>query len=148
MARAAQQEYGIHVETVTNLMPSLNDSDEHLMRLSAQIVHYLGERTPWHVTTYVPYAHMTHIAPTPPETLMRAREIGLRAGLRFVYTDNGDAPETAHTYCPACGTLLVERFLHHISLHQLMQNGTCAACGYDSGIIVHSSITSSQKGSL
>lgn len=148
LAHAAQQEYGIHVETVTNLMPSLNDSDEHLKRLSAQIVHYLGERTPWHITTYVPYAHMTHIAPTPPETLLHAREIGLGAGLRFVYTDNVDAPETAHTYCPACGSLLIERFLHRIFLHELECDGTCASCGYDSGIIVNSSVVTSQKGIL
>jgi pyruvate formate lyase activating enzyme len=142
LAREAQQEYGIHVETVTNLMPSLNDSDEHLMRLAEQIAQLLGIRTPWHLTSYVPYARMTHIPPTPPETLMRARVIALQAGLHFIYTDNPAAPETAHTYCPACKSLLVERFAHRTTLHAVTADGCCAHCGYQAGLIL-----SIQKGS-
>lgn len=142
LAREAQREYGIHVETVTNLMPSLNDSSEHLTRLAEQIVCQLGENTPWHITTYVPYAHMTHIPPTPPETLMRARAIGQHAGLRFIYTDNPDAPETANTYCPGCKSLLIERFAHHVTMYELADDGCCTSCGRQTGLVI-----SSQKGS-
>src|SRR5579859_2719893 len=42
VARRAQQDFRIHVETVTNLMPSLNESDEHLARLADAIVNSLG----------------------------------------------------------------------------------------------------------
>lgn len=136
LAREAQEEYGIHVETVTNVMPSLNDSDEHLERLAEQIAHTLGVNTPWHLTSYVPYAHMTHIPPTPPETLMRARALALRAGLRFVYTDNPAAPETAQTCCPDCGTLLVERVAHRVTLHALNADGNCANCGSKTGLVI------------
>jgi len=135
IAHAIQQEFGTHVETVTNLMPTLNDSDEHLARLAEQILVQLGENMPWHLTTYVPYAHMTHIAPTPPATLMRARTIGLQAGLKFIYTDNAAAPETAHTFCPSCGTLAVERFVHHITMHAVSDDGRCTSCGTALGIV-------------
>ncbi|HTK12120.1 MAG TPA: AmmeMemoRadiSam system radical SAM enzyme [Ktedonobacteraceae bacterium] len=141
IAREAREAYGIHVETVTNLMPTLNDSDEHLKRLTHEIVQQLGENTPWHVTSYVPYAHMTHIPPTPPETLVRARSIALQTGLRFVYTDNPAAPTTAHTYCPGCGALLIERLGHRVTRHHLNDEGQCTGCGHDIPILLTPSST-------
>jgi len=135
-ARRAQQEFNIHVETVTNVMPSLNDSDEHLARLADAIVTELGEDTPWHLTTYVPYAHMTYIAPTPSATLARARQIGLRAGLRFVYTDDITALTTANTLCPTCGTCVIERTSRHVRLYALGAGGRCAVCSTPLNIVI------------
>lgn len=134
IAREARQEYGIHIEAVTNLMPSLNESDDHLQRLAEQLLSMLGPQVPWHLTTYIPYAHMTHIPPTPPETLLRARELALRAGLHFVYTDTPATPETAHTFCSVCKTLVIERCLHQIQIHALGNDGRCTHCGTALGI--------------
>ncbi len=135
LARRAQQEFAIHVETVTNLMPSLNDSDEHLNRLAHAIVSSLGVDVPWHLTTYVPYAHMTHISPTPPETLARARAIGVDAGLRFIYTDDISNADATNTICPNCHTCVIERTARQVSLHALSDDGTCLVCGYDLAIV-------------
>ncbi|MGH2496244.1 MAG: AmmeMemoRadiSam system radical SAM enzyme [Ktedonobacteraceae bacterium] len=148
VARRAQHEYGIHVETVTNLMPGLNDSDEHLKRLAQAILTHLGENTPWHLSTYVPYANMTHIAPTPPATLDRARTIGIRTGLRFVYTDDISTPGTANTICPTCGECVIERKAHQVRLLGLAQDGTCARCHASLGMILATSFTSLQKEDL
>lgn len=148
VARRAQREFGIHVEAVTNLMPTLNDSDEHLERLSHAILTYLGEDAPWHLTTYVPYAHMTHIPPTPVATLARAREIGLQSGLRFVYTDDVSAPGTADTICPACGECVIERSAHRVRLRALAQDGTCTRCHASLGMTVATSFKSLQKEDL
>jgi pyruvate formate lyase activating enzyme len=134
VARRAQQDFHMHVETVTNLMPSLNESDDHLARLADAIVSFLGADTPWHLTTYVPYAHMTHIPPTSSETLMRARKLGFLSGLRFVYTDDTANPHTAHTICPGCGTCIIERGSQRVRIHALCSNGTCATCGTDLAI--------------
>ncbi|GLV54416.1 AmmeMemoRadiSam system radical SAM enzyme [Dictyobacter sp. S3.2.2.5] len=136
LARLAQQEFGIHVETVTNIMPTLNDQDEHLSRLADQIVRYLGPGTPWHLTTYVPYAHMKHIPATPPATILRARDLGLAQGLHFVYTDVLEAPETMHTFCPQCQTLIIERSFDQVLIHELTSDGRCVSCGYDLGIVM------------
>lgn len=135
VAQRAQQEFNIHVEVVTNLMPSLNDSDEHLTRLADVIVTQLGHDTPWHLTTYVPYAHMTYIAPTPPETLARARMIAMQAGLRFVYTDDITMPTTAYTLCPVCGVCVIERTAGQIRIKELGADGKCAVCGTALNII-------------
>jgi pyruvate formate lyase activating enzyme len=148
IARRAQQEFNIHVEVVTNLMPSLNDSDEHLTLLADQIVAYLGQNTPWHLTTYVPYAHMTFIPPTPASTLARAHSIGLGAGLHFVYTDDLAAANTANTYCPTCGTCVIERIARTVHIHALSEDGTCTTCGTALGIVVDSSFRHMQEGAL
>ena len=145
IAQRAQQEFNMHVEVVTNLMPSLNDSDEHLTRVADQIVAYLGQNTPWHLTTYVPYAHMTFIPPTPSATLARARSIALRAGLRFVYTDDVAAAHTANTYCPNCETCVIERVARTVRIHALGSEGTCTVCGTSLGIVVDSSFTRLQE---
>lgn len=134
VARRAQQEFGIHVETVTNLMPDLNDSDEHLSCLAECIVAQLGALIPWHLTTYVPYAHMTDVPPTPPATLQRARAIGLSAGLKFVYTDNPAELGTANTFCPGCGALVIERPARGVILRALREDGACSQCGMALGI--------------
>jgi pyruvate formate lyase activating enzyme len=146
VARRAQQEFGIHVEAVTNLMPSLNDSDTQLTRLAEQIISQLGADTPWHLTSYVPYAHMKHIPPTSPETLSRACAIGKNAGLRFVYTDNPAAQETANTYCPDCGMLVIERIAHRVTLRHLGTDGSCASCEARLGIVLAPCIPLKQKG--
>lgn len=148
IALRALSEFGIHVETVTNLMPTLNDSEEHLSRLAERIAAQLGVNTPWHITTYVPYAHMTHIAPTPPETLQRARAIGLKIGLHFVYTDSLAAPETAHTLCPDCGALVIERTAGCVTLHALRDDGSCARCGAALNIVAGPRAPFSRKGSF
>ena len=44
--------------------------------------------------------------------LLRAAEIGTRAGLRFVYAGNlpGRVGRWENTWCPGCGALLIERY--------------------------------------
>ena len=129
LAARVQREYGAHVEVVTNLMPGLNDADEHARRLAATIYERLGAETPWHLTSYVPYAFMTDVPPTPPATLERIRRVALSEGLQFVYTDNPKTPDAAHTICPDCGTLLVERTAYGVDIRALGTDGRCASCG-------------------
>ena len=44
---------------------------------------------------------------TPVATLVRAREIGLKAGLRYVYVGNIPGETGENTYCYACQELLI-----------------------------------------
>jgi pyruvate formate lyase activating enzyme len=91
---------------------------------------------------------MTHIPPTPPETLARAHAIGLKAGLRFVYTDSVMLPNTANTVCPTCGTCVIERVARYITIHALAPNGSCAVCDTPLGIVTMKLSRSSQKEGL
>jgi pyruvate formate lyase activating enzyme len=132
VARRAQRHFGIHVETVTDLKPGLNDSDEHLTRLAERIVTDLGPLTPWHLTSSVPHAHLRSGSQSPVTTLTRARAIGLTQGLRFVYTDR---PGDASTHCPDCGALAVERLGPTVRVGAVRPDGRCAVCDAPLGLV-------------
>ena len=67
-------------------------------------------------------------APTPPATLVRARQIALEAGVRYAYTGNIDNPEGGGTSCHRCGALLVGRHGYTLT-HWALENGACGNCG-------------------
>ena len=91
------------------MIPGLNDSNEELNEIAGFIKNKLGEETPWHVSAFRPTYKMLDRPATPPETLIRAREIGLKAGLKYVYSGNIPIPGAEDTYCPLCQKPLIMR---------------------------------------
>src|SRR5437868_4238278 len=71
---------------------------------------------------------MTDIGHTPAATLTRARNIALKAGLRYVYTGNVHDPEGGTTFCPSCSMPLIVRDWYHIGNYDLTQDGRCRHC--------------------
>ncbi len=119
---------GIWVEVTTLVIPGLNDSEEELRSIAEFIVKELGPETPWHVSRFHPHYKMLDRPPTPVATLHRAREIGLKVGLRYVYEGNVPGSEGENTYCYNCGRLLIRRFGFSI-LEYRIANGRCYNCG-------------------
>jgi len=78
----------VWTEITTLLIPGRNDSDAELEAECKWIRDRLGPDVPLHFSAFHPDWKMRDVPPTPPETLTRAREIALRAGLRYVYTGN------------------------------------------------------------
>ncbi|MCG8426544.1 MAG: AmmeMemoRadiSam system radical SAM enzyme [Chromatiales bacterium] len=76
---------GIHVETRTNIIPGKNDDMDELYRIACWVREHLGEESPWHITRFFPAYKLSHIAPTPSETLWGAYDQAKRAGLKSVY---------------------------------------------------------------
>ncbi len=134
MAVRAQRNWGMHVEVVTNVVPTINDSDEELTGIAEWIASDLGPDTPWHVTRFMPYLDFSDLEPTPIETLRRAREIGTRAGLHYVYLGNVLEPGGEDTRCPECGVVAVHRTGYATKASGL-RAGACAACGRDLNIV-------------
>ena len=98
----------IWVEVTTLIIPTVNDSDEELNHI-AEFIAGLGKEIPWHVSRFHPAYHLLNIPPTPVETIKSAREIGKKAGLRYVYTGNILWDDGEATYCNKCGKTLIER---------------------------------------
>jgi len=107
--RRAGEKWGMHVEVVTNIVPTMNDSDAELADLDLWIKNNLGELTPWHVTRFYPQRELEDIPATPLETMERAYGIGRRAGLKFVYAGNLPGHPSESTVCYACGRPVVAR---------------------------------------
>lgn len=129
----AKNRWNMHVEVVTNVIPTLNDDEPQLRALADWIVSDLGPETPWHVTRFIPQFELADLPPTPVATLEKAREIGERAGLRFVYIGNVPGHESENTFCPQCGQTVIERAGFSLKSHDL-DNGRHGFCGTDLGI--------------
>jgi pyruvate formate lyase activating enzyme len=128
-AERAQKKWGCHVEIVTNVIPTMNDDEAQLKGIAEWIRDSLGAATPWHVTRFMPYLELSHLPPTPVATLERAREIGLAAGLKFVYIGNVPGHASENTYCPNCGAVTIERSGYETLLKGVADRCCCAACG-------------------
>lgn len=128
VAERAQEKWGMHVEVVTNIIPTMNDDDAQLEAIATWIRDRLGELTPWHVTRFYPYHELQHIPATPVSTIERAYSIGRRVGLRFVYVGNLHGHEGENTTCYSCGRLVVKRVGYQTELTGL-DGSRCRFCG-------------------
>ncbi|MDP6632989.1 MAG: AmmeMemoRadiSam system radical SAM enzyme [Dehalococcoidales bacterium] len=123
----AKSRWNMHVEVVTNIIPTMNDDDRQLEGIANWIRDELGELTPWHVTRFYPQHNLMHLAPTPLATLERACEIGEKAGLKFIYTGNVPGHRNENTTCYSCGKTNVERVGYQTSVAGL-EGSKCRFC--------------------
>lgn len=128
VTKRAKNKWGMHVEVITNIIPTMNDDDEQLKGIADWIRDELGELTPWHVTRFYPHHNMTHLPATPLETIDRACEIGRKAGLKFIYAGNVSGHESESTRCYACGKVIVNRVGYQTEVTGL-DGSKCRFCG-------------------
>jgi pyruvate formate lyase activating enzyme len=128
VARRAKDNWGLHVEVVTNILPDMNDDDAQLKGIAGWIAADLGELTPWHITRFYPQYKLTDRDATPLPTLERACNIGKAAGLKFIYMGNVPGGGGEDTVCYNCRNLVVRRTGYQIEMLNL-DGSRCAVCG-------------------
>ena len=120
------KELGVWVEVTTLIIPGYSD-DEHQLEEIAGFIKGVGEDIPWHVTAFYPAFKLLDIPPTPAKSLKMARDIGLKAGLRYVYEGNIPGEGGENTYCYSCGELLIKRYGFDI-MDNTLTGGKCPKC--------------------
>jgi pyruvate formate lyase activating enzyme len=120
------RELGIWVEVTTLIIPGYNDSPEEL-KAAAAFLASVDPGMPWHLSRFHPDNEMEDVPPTPVATLKLARQIGVDAGIKFVYTGNVPGDDGENTLCPSCQTLLVSRHGFNVLKNQLAE-GRCPKC--------------------
>lgn len=123
----AAKSMGVEVEVTNLVIPTLNDSDRMLRDLSRWLVQNLGRETPLHFSRFFPQYQMKNLPPTPDETLDRAKEIGKSEGLYHIYIGNVTRPGTEDTFCPGCGSRLVQRRGYQV-IENKIRRGRCPDC--------------------
>jgi len=120
---------GIWVEITTLVIPGKNDSKGELSEIAC-FIKSVDKEIPWHVTAFHPAYRMMDVVPTPMQSLVTARKIGLDEGLSFVYA--GNLPSKDHnyedTFCPKCKALLVHRHGYSVQVKALGKDGKCQLC--------------------
>jgi len=120
---------GIWIEVTTLIIPNHNDDNTQLQGIADFIAQELDAATPWHVTAFYPTYKLSDEKPTPVESLERARQIGIDAGLHHVYTGNIPGADGESTICPKCGKTVVARHGFRL-LEDSLENGVCVYCRY------------------
>jgi pyruvate formate lyase activating enzyme len=118
---------GVMVEVTNLVIPTLNDSDDDLRRLSRWLARNLGKETPLHFSRFHPQYQMKNLPPTPAATLDRARQIAESEGLHHVYIGNLTRPDSENTLCPFCQACVIRRMRYTI-LENRLESGRCPDC--------------------
>ncbi len=124
-----KHETSVWFELTTLLIPGENDSDKELERMTRWVVDKLGPDVPMHFSAFHPDWKMLEHPPTPPDTLIRARDIAIKNGVHYAYVGNVHDKRADSTYCHDCGRLLIGRDWYVLSGWNLTADGACNRCG-------------------
>ncbi len=119
---------GVWVEVTTLIIPGLNDNEEELRRI-ARFIRQIGPEIPWHVSRFHPVYKLSHLSPTPEDTLTKARQIGFEEGLWYVYEGNTPSDRgQSNTLCHDCGKTVMVRDRFSL-VENWLRDGRCPYCG-------------------
>jgi pyruvate formate lyase activating enzyme len=122
-------QHKIWIEIVYLVIPTLNDSDAEIRRLSQWILKEIGPDVPLHFSRFHPMYLLKNLPPTPISTLEKVRNIALKEGINYVYIGNVPGHEAENTYCPKCFNMCIERRGYTIKKENL-KNGKCKFCDH------------------
>jgi pyruvate formate lyase activating enzyme len=121
------KEEGVWLEITNLIVPSWTDDLNGIKKMTEWLFASGFQNTPLHFSRFHPDYKLSSLPPTPLETLTKARDIALAAGLNYVYIGNVPGSEGQHTYCPNCKQIVVERNGFQIkSMH--IKKGKCTNC--------------------
>jgi len=123
-----RHETSIWLEITTLLIPGYNDSESEIESMTQWIVEKLGTDIPLHLTAFHPDWKMRDVPPTPLESLIRARQIAMKNGIRYAYVGNVHDETGDSTYCHQCGETLIGRDWYVITHWNLTPEGHCPRC--------------------
>jgi pyruvate formate lyase activating enzyme len=121
-------ELGIWFEVINLVVPTYTDDLDGIKRMCGWLVDNLGPDRPLHFSRFHPQHKLEALPPTPVDTLLKAREIGRAAGLRYVYVGNVPGVRGVEdTLCPNCRRVVIERDIFAVTRFDL-EAGKCRHC--------------------
>jgi len=130
------RELGMHIEVINLVIPGKNDDLKEIRDLIEWVHDNLGPQTPVHFTRFYPMYKMKDASPTPVATLEKAWQMAKDAGMEYPYVGNVAGHEYENTYCPRCGTLLIDRSGFQIAKNVITEDRKCPDCGYAIAVVM------------
>lgn len=119
------QKNNIWLEITNLIIPNHNDTPQQITKLCQWIKDNLGPDVPLHFSAFYPTYKLTNSPPTPISTLIKAKDIAQKIGIRYIYLGNVRSDE--NTYCNNCKNLLIKRTGYSTKITGLNTN-QCNSC--------------------
>ncbi|NCA75090.1 MAG: AmmeMemoRadiSam system radical SAM enzyme [Alphaproteobacteria bacterium] len=121
------KELGVWLEITNLVVPSWTDKPDMIAEMCAWLMNNGFADAPLHFSRFHPLYKLTGLPYTPLSFLEKARDIALKAGIRYVYIGNVPGTPAENTYCPKCKKTVIERRGFNISQNNL-KNAACKFC--------------------
>lgn len=115
----------IWLEITTLLIPGVNDTIGEIEAMTSFITKNLGIDIPWHFSAFHPAYKMVNIGSASLETLLLAKHIAKKDGIKYVYL--GNVKNDNSTYCYNCGEKLIDRIVFESKMFNI-ENSKCKKC--------------------
>jgi pyruvate formate lyase activating enzyme len=122
------KEEGIWLEITNLLIPGWTDNMDMIARMCDWLAKNEFTNNPLFFSRFYPAYKLMDVAITPSETLIKARDIAVKAGIKYVYIGNVAGTSSDNTICPRCKKVLVERDGFKVTTNRIKM-GTCSFCG-------------------
>jgi len=118
---------GVWLEITNLVVPGWTDDFKMIGEMCDWLMKEGFAGVPLHFSRFQPLHKLTRLPPTPVPTLVRAKEIAVKAGLKFVYIGNVPGLGGEDTSCPGCKTLLIKRMGFAVR-DNILKDGKCPQC--------------------
>jgi pyruvate formate lyase activating enzyme len=135
-----KHETNVWLEITCLLIPGENDSANEIETSTKWVVEQLGPDVPMHFTGFHPAWKMLDTPATSLESLIQARNIALKNGIRYPYTGNLYHPEGSKTFCHNCHNCIIARDSYTITTYHLDEAGNCKFCNTKCAGVFSSSV--------
>lgn len=132
------QKNGVWLEITNLIIPGWSDSPQMIKDMCEWLADNGFKDTPLHFSRFFPTYKLSQLPPTPESSLLKAREIAEKAGIKYVYIGNIPDLHGENTSCPTCGHRLVDREGYLIKQNDIkinpeeknsLRKGLCRYCG-------------------
>jgi pyruvate formate lyase activating enzyme len=118
---------GVWIEITNLVIPEWTDNFDHITKMCDWLAKEGFSDYPLHFSRFHPQHKLTRLPATPLQTLTRAKDIAMKAGIKFVYIGNVPGIGGEDTYCPNCKVLLVKRKGFDVE-QNLITSNRCPKC--------------------
>ncbi len=121
------KEENVWLEITNLIVPTWTDDLDMIKKMCEWLCENDLQDNPLHFSRFHPLYKLTLLPSTPVGTLTKARDIALKAGMKYVYIGNVPGSDGQNTICPECKKILIERRGYTI-LQNNINNGSCKYC--------------------
>lgn len=122
------KEMKVWLEITNLIVPNWTDKPAMITEMCIWLVTNGFADYPLHFLRFFPLYKLTTLPYTPEAVLNQARDIAMKAGMKYVYIGNVPGTLAENTYCPKCKKAVLERKGFTILANRI-KNGNCMFCG-------------------